>query len=151
MATDKKLGRPTAYKDEYAEQARKLCLLGHTDAELAEFFEVSEQTINAWKKAQPDFLESIKKGKAFADSDVASKLFHRATGYEHPEDDIRAVEGAIVITPTIKRYPPDTAAAIFWLKNRQRDKWRDKQEVEHSGDIGLIERIQEARKRSRGE
>ncbi|EKN4845806.1 terminase [Yersinia enterocolitica] len=151
MATDKKLGRPTAYKDEYAEQARKLCLLGHTDAELAEFFEVSEQTINAWKKAQPDFLESIKKGKAFADSEVASKLFHRATGYEHPEDDIRAVEGAIVITPTIKRYPPDTAAAIFWLKNRQRDKWRDKQEVEHSGDIGLIERIQEARKRSRGE
>ncbi|EPB0881194.1 terminase [Yersinia enterocolitica] len=151
MATDKKLGRPTAYKDEYAEQARKLCLLGHTDAELAEFFEVSEQTINAWKKAQPDFLESIKKGKAFADSEVASKLFHRATGYEHPEDDIRAVEGSIVITPTIKRYPPDTAAAIFWLKNRQRDKWRDKQEVEHSGDIGLIERIQEARKRSRGE
>ncbi|MEX3036440.1 terminase [Serratia fonticola] len=151
MATDKKLGRPTAYKDEYADQARKLCLLGHTDAELAEFFEVSEQTINAWKKAQPAFLESIKKGKAFADSEVASKLFHRATGYEHPEDDIRSVEGAIVITPTIKRYPPDTAAAIFWLKNRQRDKWRDKQEVEHSGDIGLIERIQEARKRSRGE
>lgn len=151
MATDKKLGRPTAYKDEYAEQARKLCLLGHTDAELAEFFEVSEQTINAWKKAQPAFLESIKKGKASADSEVASKLFHRATGYEHPEDDIRAVDGTIVITPTIKRYAPDTAAAIFWLKNRQRDKWRDKQEVEHSGDIGLIERIQEARKRSRGE
>lgn len=151
MATDKKLGRPTAYKDEYAEQARKLCLLGHTDAELAEFFEVSEQTINAWKKAQPAFLESIKNGKASADSEVASKLFHRATGYEHPEDDIRAVDGAIVITPTIKRYAPDTAAAIFWLKNRQRDKWRDKQEVEHSGDIGLIERIQEARKRSRGE
>lgn len=55
-AEDKKIGRPSAYKPEYAEQARKLCLLGHTDAELASFFEVSEQTINAWKHAHPDFL-----------------------------------------------------------------------------------------------
>ncbi|EAA3705864.1 terminase [Salmonella enterica subsp. enterica serovar Newport] len=150
-AEEKKIGRPSAYKPEYAEQARKLCLLGHTDAELASFFDVSEQTINAWKHAHPDFLESIKKGKAVADSEVAAKLFHRATGYEHPEDDIRAVDGSIVITPTVKHYPPDTTAAIFWLKNRQRDKWRDKQEVEHTGEVGLIQRIQEARKRARGE
>ena len=25
----------------------------------------------------------------------------------------------------IERYPPDTASAIFWLKNRRRDLWRD--------------------------
>ncbi|EBG5980841.1 terminase, partial [Salmonella enterica] len=36
-------------------------------------------------------------------------------------------------------------------KNRQRDKWRDKQEVEHTGEVSLIQRIQEARKRARGE
>lgn len=62
-AEDKKIGRPSAYKPEYAEQARKLCLLGHTDAELASFFDVSEQTINAWKHAHPDFLESIKRAR----------------------------------------------------------------------------------------
>ncbi|PQX38269.1 terminase [Cronobacter sakazakii] len=152
MATEeKKTGRPSDYKPEYAEQARKLCLLGHTDAELASFFEVTETTINNWKKAYPKFFESIKKGKEVADGEVAAKLFHRATGYEHPEDDIRSVDGSIVITPTVKHYPPDTAAAIFWLKNRQRDKWRDKQEVEHTGEVNLIQRIQEARKRARGE
>ena len=151
MATEKKIGRPTAYKDEYAEQARKLCLLGHTDADMAKFFEVSEQTINAWKNAHPAFLESIKKGKEFADADVASKLYHRAMGYEHAEDDIRAVNGEIIITSTTKHYPPDTTAAIFWLKNRQKDKWRDKQEIEHSGEVSLVQRIQEARKRARGE
>ena len=43
-------GRPTKYKAEYAEQARKLCLLGATDMEMADFFEVSEFTINKWKK-----------------------------------------------------------------------------------------------------
>ncbi|MGU3521569.1 terminase gpP N-terminus-related DNA-binding protein [Enterobacteriaceae bacterium C23F] len=138
MATKKKVGRPSRYKKEYAEQARKLCLLGYTDAELADFFGVSEQTINAWKKAHSEFLESIKKGKDVADGEVAAKLFHRATGYEHDEDDIRAVDGKIVITPTVKHYPPDTAAAIFWLKNRQGKKWRDKQDINHLSEDGSM-------------
>lgn len=56
MATDKnKGGRPTKYKPEYAEQARKYCLLGATDAELAESFDVAEATINNWKLAHPKF------------------------------------------------------------------------------------------------
>ena len=33
---------------------------------------------------------------------------------------------------TVKHYPPDTTAAIFWLKNRQVERWRDKQEVDHT-------------------
>ncbi|MDR8011858.1 terminase, partial [Escherichia coli] len=65
--------------------------------------------------------------------------------------DIRVIENRIVETPLEKYYPPDTTAAIFWLKNRQKDKWRDKQEVEHTGEVNLIQRIQEARKRARGE
>lgn len=132
--------RPTKYKKEFAEQARKLCLLGATDKSLAEFFEVTESTINKWKLEHNEFSESIKKGKEIADAEVASKLFHRATGYEHKEDDIRAVNGEIVITPTVKHYAPDTTAAIFWLKNRQKDNWRDKQDHEHTGkDGGPIE------------
>lgn len=144
-------GRPSAYKTEYAELAKRLCMLGFTDSELATAMGVSEPTINAWKKKYPEFLKALKTGKLIADADVAAKLFHRATGYEHPEDDIRAIDGRVVITPTIKHYPPDTAAAIFWLKNRQRDKWRDKQEIEHSGEVNLVDRIQAARKRARGQ
>jgi hypothetical protein len=72
-------GRPTLYREEYTEQALKLCRLGATDRELADFFDVSEQTINAWKDAHPEFLESLKDGKAKADAEVADKLFRRAT------------------------------------------------------------------------
>jgi hypothetical protein len=129
-------GRPSSYRAEYAEWAEKLTKLGATDKELADSFDVVEATINNWKLAHPEFLESIKRGKAIADAEVASKLFHRATGYEHPEDDIKSVMGEIVITPTIKHYPPDTTAAIFWLKNRRPDLWRDKVEQEHSGPGG---------------
>lgn len=149
------MARPTKYKAEFAEQARKLCLLGATDESLAEFFGVSESTINKWKLDHSAFSESIKAGKDLADAEVANKLFNRATGYEHPEDDIRSVNGEIVITPTVKRYPPDSTAAIFWLKNRQKAHWRDKQDVEHSGSISYeqmtdeqldarIKRLQEA-------
>ncbi len=116
------------------EQACKLCKLGLTDKEIAKFFEVSEQTLNAWKQQHPEFLESLKGGKTLADAEVASKLFHRATGYEHPDTDIRVVNGVIVETPLIKHYPPDTTAAIFWLKNRRPDLWRDKVEPEDKGN-----------------
>ena len=136
MKTKNPVGRPSSYREEYASQAEKLCKLGATDAELAEFFEVSEQTINSWKSQYPEFLESIKKGKTIADAEVASKLFHRATGYEHPDVDIKVIDGQVVITDLIKHYPPDTAAGIFWLKNRQKGKWRDKVDHELSGPDG---------------
>jgi len=103
-------GHPTDYKPEYAEQARKLCLLGYTDKELADFFEVVEATINNWKHAHPEFLESIKNGKVFADTDVVTSLYDKAT------------DG-------------DTTAMIFWLKNRQPKKWRDKQEIDMTADV----------------
>lgn len=132
------VGRPTKYdEDKYPKQAYKLCLLGATDAELADFFEVHEDTINEWKIVYPEFSVSIKKGKDQADAEVAHKLFKRATGYEHDDVDIKMYEGQIIETQLVKHYPPDTAAAIFWLKNRQKKKWTDKQVLSNDPDNPL--------------
>lgn len=134
-------GRPSNYKAEYAEQAYKVCLLGATDKDLASFFNVSEQTINSWKEKHVEFLESLKRGKTEADAVIASKLFHRAKGYDHPDIITASCQGVITDIKTVtKYYPPDTTAAIFWLKNRQPSKWRDKADIEHTGkDGGPIE------------
>ena len=130
-------GRPTKYRAEFAEQARKLTRLGATDKELAEFFDVTEQTINTWKKRHPEFLESLKTGKALADAEVAEKLFQRATGYEHKAVKISASpDGKEHVTEFTERYPPDTTAAIFWLKNRRPDLWRDRIDTTLSGPNG---------------
>ena len=129
-------GRPSKYKAEYAKQAAKLCSLGATDAQLADFFEVAISTIALWKVQHAAFSDAIKVPKAEADERVEQSLFRRAIGFEHDEIDIRVVGGEIVKTPIRKVYPPDTAAAIFWLKNRKKDEWRDKLDHEHTGKDG---------------
>lgn len=126
-------GAPTKYKEDYNEQARKLCLLGSTDESLADFFNVSVASINVWKIKYPKFIESIREGKEIADANVAEALYNRALGYSHKHDHISNFQGDITVTETTKHYPPDTGAAFIWLKNRS--NWKDKQEVEHSGEV----------------
>lgn len=128
------MARPTKYKEEYADQALKLCRLGATDKDLADFFEVNEDTINEWKKVHAVFSESLKGGKQLADAEVANKLFHRATGYSH--EAVKIVADAKTkeehIVNYTEHYPPDTTAAIFWLKNRRPDIWRDRIDSTHN-------------------
>ena len=135
MARGEGGGAPIKYRVTWNRQAYKLALLGATDQEMADFFEIATATFYDYLKKYPKFSEAIKKGKEDADATVAQSLFKRANGYSHKDVDIRVVsdgQGAgskIVETPIVKHYPPDTTAAIFWLKNRQRSKWRDKVET----------------------
>ncbi|MCE8472376.1 helix-turn-helix domain-containing protein [Rhodovulum sulfidophilum] len=48
-------GRPSEYDPSMNDQARKLALLGLTDAEIGEFFGVTERTLNNWKAQFPAF------------------------------------------------------------------------------------------------
>jgi len=123
-------GQPTKYKEEYNEQVTKLCKLGATDKEIADFFNVCEATINNWKKAEPQFLESIKKGKIEADMNVANSLYKKATGYEEEAVKIFQFQGEPVKVEYIEKHQPDTAAIMAWLNNRRPDQFRSKQYVE---------------------
>lgn len=118
------MARPTKYKPEYARQAAVACKLAATDQDLAELFDVSRSTLNLWKIEFPEFSDALKTPKEIADDRVERSLYQRAVGYSHPEDDIKMFEGQIIVTPTIKHYPPDTTACIFWLKNRRPEQYR---------------------------
>lgn len=139
----KPLGSPTEYRKVYDEQAYKLCLLGCVDAELADFFEVTEQTINNWKKEFPSFFESMNRGKKIANAEVAASLYKRATGFERP-DSVKIFMPANARKPVYAKYteyfPPDASAAFRFLLNREPDKWRDKREVKVEGmpEIGVL-------------
>ena len=117
------VGRPTDYKEEYNEQVYKFSLLGATDEQIADFFDICTSTLNNWKKIYPQFLASIKRGKLNADAEIAQALYHRAKGYRHPKVHVSNYRGQITLTDLTEHYPPDTAAAFIWLKNRA--GWRD--------------------------
>ncbi|WP_367155637.1 hypothetical protein [Methylomonas sp. HYX-M1] len=143
------IGRPTYYLPSHDRLAYDMCLRGTTDAEMAEAFGVTEQTINNWKRKHSTFFESIRKGKLVADAVVAGSLYKKATGYRYLEIKIKEMADEFGnMTPvekvvTEKELPPDTAAAFLWLKNRQPKYWRDKIEVEstHKLDPEMMARI----------
>jgi hypothetical protein len=142
------MARPSKYDPKFNKQVFKLALLGAKDTEIADFLEITEQTLNNWKKEYPELFESLKKGRKDADAKVVKSLYKRALGfkfkeYTHEKIELKewsGVTGNFEITPATrikcveKLIVPDTTAQIFWLKNRQPKNWRDKQEIEHSGE-----------------
>lgn len=129
-------GRPSDFRDDFVEQARKLAVLGATDIEIADILGVAARTVYRWKASNNAFCQALKVGKSEADDRVERSLYSRANGYEHDEVDIRVINGEVVQTPIRKYYPPDTTAAIFWLKNRKPAEWRDRVEAMHTGPDG---------------
>ena len=128
-------GAPTKYKKEFAEQAYKLTLLGFTDANLCFYFGIEEQTLSNWKRKHRDLLGAVRAGKEIADANVAESFYKRAKGYNYIEVTIEEVDGNETKTKTVSKHlPPDAGAALNWLKNRQKDLWRDKQTIETNFD-----------------
>ncbi|WP_368489304.1 transposase [Clostridium sp. BJN0013] len=126
---------------------------GLTEGQIAKNLGISESTLNGYKKKYPEFLQSLKKGKEVIDFEVENALLKRALGYEYTEVTrermIRKDEKGkvltdihgfptydMVVTKTVKKeVTPDTTAQIFWLKNRKPEEWRNKRDVEHSGEV----------------
>lgn len=148
-------GRPTLYRPEFADQAAKLCALGATDDELADFFGVTQRTINRWKITYPEFCQSIQQSKEECDAKIERSLFHRAAGHfikEQQAFKVKQVDYAegkrvkesedIKVVEIDKYQPPDTAAQIFWLKNRRSKSWKDRYDHKHDHTLTLSQEFE---------
>ena len=127
----------TTYEPWISVQAEKLAFLGATDLEIADFFGISLPTFYNWTYEFPDFLKAVKLGKEAADDRVEKSFYHRAIGYTYPSEKIMNINGEVVRVPIREHVPPDTGAAMNWLKNRRKEVWRDKQDIAHSGGVAL--------------
>lgn len=140
--TKKTVGAPTKYRKEYNKQAYKFCLLGYTDSELANFFDVSKSTLNLWKKEHQEFKEALRNGKDLADAEIVESLYNRAKGFVIEEVKTKTFSsGDIEETVTTKYIVGDVGAQKSWLSNRQRSKWRlnpDSQEDDKEGKAGSL-------------
>jgi hypothetical protein len=122
-------GRPTAYKPENAEIARVCCMMGATNATLAERFEVSRTTIDNWIATIPDFGDAVRKGREVADGAVVSALYARATGTQRTMTRVFCHKGQPVTVSYPVDLPPDVRACIFWLRNRRPEQWRENRPI----------------------
>jgi hypothetical protein len=120
---------PIPFKDEYNSIAYGCSLMGASERELCNILQIERNTLYKWKELYPEFANALRKGAAIADAEIATKLYHRAHGFEHKVTKVFLPAGST--TPVYAEYMedvlPDVAACIIWLKNRQPDKWRDYQ------------------------
>ena len=113
------------YDPDFPRQVSILCRLGAVNNDLAEFFQCSLNTLLYWRRTYPEFDASMSTGKDCADFQIVNSLFHRAKGYSHRDTHISNFRGHITQTEIEKHYPPDTMAAMFWLRNRMPDQWKN--------------------------
>ncbi|MGR5531240.1 hypothetical protein ACPV40_16820 [Vibrio alfacsensis] len=118
------------YRNKYAKQAYKLCLMGARDQDLAGFFDVHRDTIFHWSKLYPEFAEARKRGKLAADAEVAYRLFNRALGVTVNKQKVLSSGEVVEYQDEL---PPDIRAMNFWLKCRNRGNWNPSQHVAYSG------------------
>ena len=125
---------------------------GLTDEDIAHNIGISRSTLKEWKKKIPAISATLNTNKAIADIRVENALFKKAIGCTVKEKVISKIknpDGTVTETErTVEReLAPDTTAGIFWLKNRKPKDWRDKQEVELSGNVGMTDALKKARER----
>ena len=134
-------GRPTLHRSEYDEQAHEHCLLGATNAELAELFAVSPRTVDSWIANIPGFARAVRDGRAVADGRVARSLYERAVGFRLTVERTVLHRGEERKLTNTVQYPPDTQACIFWLRNRRRQNWDVRPAVRREDDVDHTESL----------
>ena len=111
---------------------------GLTIEQIANNLGISKVTLYKYMNEHIELSERLKKGKEVVDIEVENALLKRALGYKYDEvtRELNEDTGELEVTKIVtKEVQPDTTAQIFWLKNRKPEDWRDRKEVEHSGNI----------------
>lgn len=86
---------------------------GMLDVDIAAKMGIAPGTLYEWKNRFPEMAEALKKGKEVVDIQVENALLKKALS-------------------------GDVTAIIFWLKNRQPSKWRDKQNVDVDKSVTFV-------------
>lgn len=139
-----KKGRPTLLNKQLKEIAVRLASeKDMTLSKLASKLKIAESTLYLYLQKDRDFSEKIRDAMDMAEELVEISLFRRAIGYSHVEEKIFCHEGQIIRAKTMKHHPPSEAAAMWWLRNRRPDKWRDKPEADESDEKPIVISVDE--------
>lgn len=102
-------GRPTKYRKEYCQIAIDYLSEGYSVTALAGHLKVARSTVFKWAEDNAEFSDALKTGQA-----LAAEWWER------------------VLRQVALTGEGNASAAIFGVKNRSREEWRDKQELDHT-------------------
>lgn len=136
-ANARKRGRPTDYHPDLLEHVRLMARGGATQFEIARACGVTQATFTRWLVENPEFKATLRLAKAGFDDRIEHSLAQKAMGYSYESEVIKVVDGRIARVPVIEHVPPSDSAAIFWLKNRRPNEWRDKRDIELGGELDV--------------
>lgn len=97
---------------------------GCTIAEIAQTIAVSPSTVYDWRNKHKEFAEALESGRMLGKEAVENSLFRLATGNVWEETEVTERDvGAdgkehVHVRRSKTKKAPNTAAAIFYLKNR---------------------------------
>ena len=91
-------------------EVERLAGQGLTQLQICHCIGISEATLYKYKRNVKEFAQAIEQGRSKAIREVTNAMFNKA------------VEG-------------DVGAGKYWLNNMARDQWRDKHDVEHTGEF----------------
>ena len=116
---------------------------GLIDEQIAHNMGIAYSTFREWVDRFPALAAALKEGKAPVDLEVENALLKSALGYtitlkkpikvrtkKQLKDKGTIEEEHIEYAEEEVHIPAQTAAQIFWLKNRKPKEWRDKRETE---------------------
>ena len=111
-----------------------MAYLGATDRDLAAAFGTTIKCIWDWKAKHPAFGDALVVGKNEADQKMIRSVYQRGVGYDYDAVKIFMPAGAKepIFAHYVEHVPPDPTSGIFWMKNRDPERWRDVQQLEHS-------------------
>ncbi|WP_300382524.1 hypothetical protein [Clostridium sp.] len=112
--------------------------MGLSETQIAYNLGISRSSLENYKKANLDIVNSLKRGKNRANFKVENALYKKATGYTIKEtvpcktkdtyyDDKgnKCIKENIVVVETEKEIPADVSAIKFWLINKDKAKWKE--------------------------
>jgi hypothetical protein len=143
----KRIGRPPIHYDPnyHPMVAKGFAIEGMIHPEISKKLGISLDTFKNWRKKYPEFFAAVKEGKEEADSKVIASLYKRCLGFTAQEQRALNVGGCLEIATVDVNVAPDPTSIVFWLCNRQRDKWHRGTRVELSGPDGGPIRIKSAK------
>lgn len=141
-------GRPPVYDpDRSPGVAGALARNGESQQRIAQIMGLSYSTIKKWAKEHAEFSAALRETREEADATVERSLYQRACGYEYEETEIVGNPGkdgkleTKRIKKNKKRMAPDVMAAMFWLRNRQPGRYKEKPEDLRPASLVRVRRM----------